>query len=473
MFKELEKRAGKKKFELDKILFPEQLKFVQDPAYFKQAVTSRRAGKTVSCATDLIYTAHVNPEVVCLYITLSRSNAKRLIWPEIKRINRIYDLGIAYNEQDLSAHLPNGSVIYCSGAADRTEIEKFRGLAVKKVYIDEAQSFPPFLKELIDDVLAPSLMDYAGSLSMIGTPGPIPSGQFYAATESKNWSHHHWTYENNPFIAEKSGQTHKELLDRELKRRGVKRTDPSIQREWFGRWVVDTDSLVYHYDPKINDFKEIERGDYVHIMGVDIGYDDADAIAVLAWSEDTRNTYLVEEVITRKQGITELVEQIEALRTKYKVSKVVMDTGALGKKISEEMIRRYRVPVTPAEKARKSEYIELLNDELRSGRLKARKDSQFAEDSMKLEWDLDKSTPDRRVISNRFHSDICDAVLYAWRESYGFAYAPKPKSPKPYTPEWYDEEARKMEQAAEEWAEKQKEQKQSLIDGLGFDPYEF
>jgi hypothetical protein len=468
--RELEKRTGKKKFEIENILFKEQLAFVQDPSYFKQAVTSRRAGKTVSCVVDLLYTAFHNPEVVCLYITLSRSNAKRLIWPEIKRIDRQYDLGLTYNEQDLSAHMPNGAVIYCSGASDRSEIEKFRGLAVKKVYIDEAQSFPPYLKELIDDVLAPSLMDYAGSLAMIGTPGPVPTGEFFDATKSKTWSSHHWTYENNPHLMEKSGQSHKQLLSRELKRRGVKRSDPSIQREWFGKWVVDLDSLVYHYDEKVNNYKELDPGRYTYLMGVDVGYEDADAIAVLAWSEDTRNTYLVEEVVTRKQGLTELVEQIEALRRKYDVSKIVMDMGALGKKIGEELIRRYRLPVEPAEKTRKNEYIELLNDDLRTGRLKVKKDSQFAEDAMKLEWDLNKSTPDRKVVSTRFHSDICDAVLYAWRESYSFTHQPKAHKPRAGTREWYDDEVRRMEEAAEEYFKKKEEEKDGIIDYLGFDP---
>lgn len=471
--REAERRAGTKKFDHSQILFKEQLAFVDDPSYFKQAVTSRRAGKTVSCAVDLINTAHATPEVDTAYITLSRANAKRLIWPEIKRLNRRFNLGMEPNEVDLAMTCRNGSVIYCSGAKDASEIEKFRGLALKKVYIDEGQSFPPFLEELIDDVLAPSLMDYAGSLSLIGTPGPVPAGVFFEATKSENWAHHHWTYFDNPFIVMKSGKTHMELLERELKRRGVKLDDPSIQREWFGKWVVDLNSLVYRYNESINHFKELPQGKYTFIMGVDLGYEDADAIAVLAWSEDTRKTYLVAEKVTRKQGLTELVEQIEHYRQKFDVSKIVMDTGGLGKKIAEEIIRRYHIPVVAAEKVRKYEYIELMNDELRRGNLMIKKDSQFAEDAMKVEWDMNKSRPDKMVISDRFHSDICEAVLYAWRESWGFAFAPKPTKAVYGTPEWQAAEAEKMEQAAEDHFRRLEEEEQNLINSLGFDPNQY
>ena len=39
-----------------------------------------------------------------------------------------------------------------------------------------------------------------------------------------------------------------------------------------------------------------------------------------------------------------------------------------------------------------------------------------------VEWDYDKSTSAKRVISDVFHSDITDAVLYAWREARHYAY---------------------------------------------------
>ena len=440
-------------FNLQNILFDKQYKFVTDPRPYKIAVCSRRSGKTIACAADLVATALATKETVSLYITLSRNNAKKLIWPELKKLNRNYALGAAEDATELSLLFPNGSMIYLSGAKDQSEIEKFRGLALKKVYIDECQSFREYIRELIDDIITPALLDYAGTLCLIGTPGPIPAGYFAEVagvvpdkkTASEAWALHGWTFFENPFIEEKSGMPHRQLLERELKRRGVSEDDPSIQREFFGRWVLDSDSLWIKYKKEINDFDHLDttKHKYNYIMGIDLGFDDADAIAVLAWSETDPCTYLIEEAIADKQGLTELVEQIKDLSQKYKVDKMVIDQGGLGKKLAEEMRRRHHIPVQAADKARKQENVAFLNDTLRTGRFKARYSSNFVKDSFLVEIDRSKSTGDKIKLSDKYHSDIIDAVLYAFRESNAFTY---------------QKEQVKFAIGSREWAEAQQEQ---------------
>lgn len=444
-------------FSLSAYLFDKQLSFVQDPARFKLALTTRRAGKTVSCAAALIATTLEEPFLVCLYITLSRTNAKKIVWRELKKIDRQFSLGFNFNESELSATALNGSTIYCSGASDRTEIEKFRGLAVKMAFIDECQSFPDYIRELIDDVIAPALMDHSGTLCLIGTPGPIPTGFFYEASQGSYWSKHVWSFWDNPYI--KNAQA---VFEEELKRKGVDASNPSIQREWYGKWVLDTDSLVYHYDAKVNHYETLPQGKLNYILGVDLGFNDADALAVLAWSDVSPNTYLVEEKVARKQGITELVHQIEQLRNKYDITKIIVDQGGLGKKIAEELSKRYKIGVQAAEKVRKTEFIELMNDCMRNGSLLAKKNSRFADDCMKVEWDVDKSTPDKKIISKRFHSDICEAVLYAWRESYSYTHQTVPTKTKYLSKEWAKEEENRMFEAEREKLLQEKEDKSSI-----------
>lgn len=435
-------------FPIAQYLFDKQLSFVADPSPFKVAVTTRRAGKTISCAADLTDTALNTPDCIVLYITLSRKNAKRLVWPEFKKLNQRFQLGGEVNESDLSIRYPNGSILYLLGASDRTSIEDFRGLAIKKVYLDESQSFPAYIGELVDDVLGPALMDHDGQLILIGTPGPIPSGYFYDLTNNPSWSHHSWSFFDNPklpFLAK--GLTHKDMLDRELKRRGVNSNDPSIQREWFGKWIVDSNSLVYHYNALKNDYKAPPIASWTYILGVDLGFDDSDALALIAYSEAYPETYLLEEVITPNQDITALCKQIDAITARYDVTKIVVDTGGLGKKITEEISKRYKIPMVAAEKNRKNEYIELMNDALRTGTLKIKKDSRFAHDAQKVEWDWDHSTPDKKVISKKFHSDICEAVLYAWRESYSYTHSKAKAEPEFGTRAWSDKESEAMFQA--------------------------
>lgn len=420
--KELKKRIEKQrlmdeapKFSIEDYCFEEQVKFIRDKSKFKTAVCSRRAGKTISCAADLVDTALTTQGDVA-YITLTRGTAKRIIWRELLSINEKYKLGAKLDNQELTLQMPNGNIIYLSGAKDESEIEKFRGLALRKIYIDESQAFRPYIKELIDDVLEPALTDYDGSLILIGTPGPVPAGFFYEAATGDGWSHHKWTIHNNPHIQLKSGKDAETIIEERCRRRGVSKTDPSIRREYYGEWVQDFDSLVYKFDYKKNTYvTPPPHADLRYIFGIDIGYKDADAIAVIGYDDKAGRSYLVEEVVADKQDITTLAEKIKEMQKRYDPVKMIMDAGALGRKIQEEIRVRHGLPVEAADKHRKLEYISLLNDDLRNGKFQAYLGSRFAEDCQLVVWDWDD--PSKPKISDRYHTDIGDAVLYAWREA--------------------------------------------------------
>lgn len=411
--KEAKEASLRPKFVLKDFCFDKQFNFITDPSKFKTAVCSRRSGKTVACAADLIYTATENKDVNVVYITLNRKSAKRIVWKDLLKINKNFQLGGKVDNSELTITFPNDSTIHISGAKDESEIEKFRGMALKKVYIDESQSFRPYIKNLIDDVIVPALYDHDGSLALIGTPGPVAAGYFYEVSHNPAWANHKWTIYDNPWIEQKSGKKVDEILKAELARRGVTKADPTYRRESLGEWVHDNNALVYHFDPSINLFNSLPEGRMTYILGIDIGFNDADAIAVLGYNDIEKKVYLVEEWVKNKQNITELVNKINQLRTKYNPVKMVMDAGALGKKIQEEIRTRHSLNIEAAEKTRKLEFIELLNDDLRTGKFKARPKSRFEEDSYLVQWDY--SNAEKPKISDSYHTDIGDAVLYAWR----------------------------------------------------------
>lgn len=388
---------------------------------------THNSGKTESCAADLIFTCLENANVNCLYITLTRVSAKRIIWSIIKRVIQDYNIPIArYNNSDLSVEFKNGSVLYVSGAKDASEMERFRGMSLKKIYIDECQSFRSYIKDLVDDILVPATWDVGGTLCLIGTPGPVPAGYFYEATKNPQWSNHRWNILDNPWILKKSGMTPTELLTAERTRKGITEADPSYQREALGLWVKDENSLVYKFSKDRNITKALPPN-LTYIFGIDIGWNDADAIAVLGFDYKHDGVYLVEEVVKAKQTITELANEIKRLDKKYNPVSKVMDAGALGKKIQEEIKQRHGIDLKAAEKTRKHEFIELLNDDLRTGRFKALPESRFEEDSYLVQWNYDD--PTKPVISDTYHSDLNEAALYGWRECKH--YIPKSLDNKP------------------------------------------
>ena len=456
LLKEVQKRieAVKKadaapKLVLEDHLFPKQLEFVKDKSPRKTAVCSRRSGKSEACAADLILTAESEPNVNVAYITLTRVSAKKIIWRIMKRILKDYQIQVAkIDESELSVEFKNGSMLYVSGAKDSSEIEKFRGMSLRKVYIDELQSFRSYIKELINDVIDPATWDVDGTICLLGTPGPVPAGFFHDITHGSGWSNHKWTIFDNPFIKLKSKKDPQEILEQTLKQRGVGRDDPSIQREFFGAWTADTNSLVFKFNKDINVTSELPT-DLMYIFGIDLGFNDADAVAVLGYSMRTNKVYLVEEFVKNKLGITDLVLQIERLRDKYGPVKMVMDAGALGKKIQEEIRVRHGVPIEAADKARKFEFIELLNDDLRTGRLLTIPGTRFEEDCNLVQWD--REDPTKLVVSDAYHSDINDAVLYAWRECKHYISTLVPVKHDKFSDAYMDEleakEAAKMEES--------------------------
>lgn len=420
-------------------LFGPQREFVNDPATFVTADCSRRAGKSEGAGTRLLRSGIQKPDAPNLYFTTTRKEAKRIMWEKLLKLNHETGAGYEPIESELVFKRRGRAMIYLTGCDNQTEIGKMRGTGWNDVIGDEAQLFPVYLKPLVLETLLPSLMDHKGAIRLLGTPAPVPVGYFYEVCQSPKWKHHRWSAFDNPHVDAKA------LLVAALEMRGVPESDPSIQREFYGRWVYDPNALVFRLSDG-NLLSEVPSGEWETVIGVDLGFDDADAIAVLGFAPGRAEAHLREECVVAKQTITQLAERLAALIEKYQPLAVVMDTGGLGKKIAEEMRKRFALPIRAAERVRKFEYIELLNDAMRSGKFFVLRGSRFAQDAMLVEWDKEKSTNDKLVVSDRFHSDICDAVLYAYRESLHWLHETAKREPLPGTPEWYAKEEAEMEE---------------------------
>lgn len=425
--------------------FTDQNAFIEDPARYLAAQCSRRAGKTNGLALRFFMTMEKYPKSQCLYLSLTQESARGIMWPILHEINDKFQLGCTFTESRLEMKHPNGAKLKLMGSDLKDYIKRLKGRKFPGVGIDEAQDLGSHLQSLIDDVLTPSIADYKdGWLALTGTPGPVPHGYYFEVTQNKKFgfSLHKWDLTKNPHMPNPSAF----LADLKVKREWLD-DNPTLQREYLNRWVLDVESLWIRYNEKTNHYQELPKDkDYKwnYILGVDLGYNDADAIAVLAWSEITPVTYLIEEKIEKKQGISALITQIEAIQKKYNAYKIMLDEGGLGKKIAEDLRQRFGVPVEPADKANKQANVEFLNDAMRLGKFKAKSASRFAQDSYLVQIDWDRTTPNRIVVKKKPHSDIIDAVLYAFRESYSYTHQPEVKKPKYGTKEWADQQSNDM-----------------------------
>lgn len=419
--------------------FPEQNAFIQDTNRFLFAQCGRRSGKTNGLAIRFFNTLEKHPKSQCIYLALTLDSAREILWPVLQEYNDKFSLGCTFIESKLTMKHPNGSTLKLFGADMKNFIKRLKGRKYPGVGIDEAQDFGTHLESLINDVLTPSIADYPdGWLALTGTPGPVPNGYFFEVTQNGRfgYSGHKWTMLENIYMPNPEA-----FIADLMKKREWVEGNPTLEREYRNRWVLDPQSLWVRYSAQLNHYDALPAGHkWNYVMGVDIGFRDADAIAVLAWSETTRDAYLVEELITAKQGMTSLIAQIDGLQKKYGVYKIVLDEGGLGKKLAEDIRQRFGCPLQPADKAHKQTNVDLLNDDLRLGRFKAKSDSRFALDSYLVQIDYEKSSPSRIVLKKSPHSDIIDSVLYAFRDLYAYTHEPeKPKAPAWGTKAWADQ----------------------------------
>lgn len=423
------------KFDATPFSFPAQLRFIKDQSQFVDALTTRRAGKSNGIALKQFEVGYKYKNVLLPYLALTRQSAKDIMWPALLEQSERCGVPINATESNLTVTLlDSGSKIRLYGADQKNFVRRMRGIKSPLISIDEAGEFGSHLEYLVDDVLTPCIADFPdGQIVLTGTPGPVPFGYFFQVSDQKQFgfSHHTWSLFDNPFMPNP-----KEFVRRLKEKKKWKDDNPTFLREWNGKWVKDLDVLVIKYDPTVNDYLTLPRITST-VMAVDLGFKDADAIAILGWDEaNSSDLYLVEEDITRKQGVTDLAAKMGKLIKTHNPMAIVMDTGGLGLKIAEEIQKRYSIPIKAAEKSRKFEYIELLNDALITGQFHAKAKSVFAQDSMKLQWDADKQRPDKKVISEKFHSDIIDAGLYAYREALHWLHVPKVPIPEKGTKEY-------------------------------------
>lgn len=407
-----------------------QKQFVLNKNKKRAAVCSRRAGKSHAIAVWMLEGGFDNPNELSLYIAQSKALARKIMGKALEQINRDYDLNLRFHEIDGQLHctLPNGHKIWLAGCRDYGEVDKFRGVYLARVCIDEAQSYGSWLQELIDDVLEPALLDLNGDMALTGTPCPIPAGYFYEATTGdgtiKQWPTYHWTCVQNPYIQRKFEDVTEDMLCEEnhvnphsldyleakKKQNNWDEDNPTYRREWMGQWVLDKGALVYPYDASKNTFSKLPEGDWNYSIALDVGYIDDTAWTVAAYQRGLPSIYFVECIKKSKLIPSAVAVFTEKLMKKYDTSDCVIDSGGLGKGYQMEMFERYGIWCEPAKKSQKRGFQATIAGELKSGNIKFNPHtcSSLIDEMLQLVW----KDSTREKESDEMPNHACDSMLY-------------------------------------------------------------
>lgn len=416
---------------VSKTLFSQQRAFIDDKAHpMRTACCSRRAGKTQGVVRGLLDGAIREPNGISVYFATTLSSARKLVWDSPDGIPAlIHELGINaicdVNETEHRVRFDNGHVLWVSGCETLPDARRWKGLRYNRAVPDEAQDWPEeILAYLVNEVLAPALMDRNGEIWMTGTPSPRLFGLFYDATNGilPGWGVHGWTCFDNPHLPNA-----KAYLEQNLRTRGLTLSDPIIQREFFGRWVRDEVTQLYHYQPGRNDFVDLPNSaKWDHVLGIDYGSRDLTTFVLDSYRQYDPCIYTQEaygEPMAGKAGITRVVEIIRAFQTRFGQDiEIVADSGALGLFISDQLRNEHGINVIPAKKTEKAGAIRFTNDRFRLGLNKLSPSCEALKSQM-LTLQIDPKTQIEKASQP---CDYADAKLYADRHCYAYLAEPEP-----------------------------------------------
>ncbi len=471
-------------------LFLQQREFVLDRSRFKAALCPRRGGKSYAVLIYALVVGLLRPGARVLILARVRRQARSVYWHTLQQLAGEFELRPkALRNMLLECELNNGSLIQFAGADTEEEIDKYRGAGYDLVCIDECKSYSEsLLNELIEEIITPALIDRLGTLVMIGTPGAIPAGRFWAVTTQQKtyrppgseheeelrvrywpdrkpgqsrflWSFHTWTAKDNvncPWIWEDC------LRIKEQK--GYADDHPVWLREFCGRWIADHDSLVYayHRQPEKIDWRPTEE-DYKlakwglpaghawrFILGVDLGFKDASAFVVAAWSETHPKLHYVHAERHSGMVAEDVVKKTLELEQRYgRFDAKIADAGGLGTFAIEGMNRTHGVYFEAAKKSDKPGHIALLNSDLTCNRVQVHIEGchKLLDEWRVLQW----ADPEHKKEDPGCDNHCSDAALYVWRYAYHHWSREREKLPEVGSDAWWkareaDERKKAMEQ---------------------------
>lgn len=430
---EIDRRKAKGSQVIDQLLdllSPIQRRMVTDPARFKLARCSRRAGKTFADIVYMLITALEQPNTPVLYVGLTRDSAKGAVWNTMIEILEKFDIGHEALGSGPLLKLANGSYIQLFGADATNARNRLRGRKYKLIIADEMGFFTA-ADGLIKSML-PMLADYAGTLLMTSSPGERLSGLFYEADqgkESKSWSKYSWNLKDNPHFQGASREDPTKTkweVELEVMANGLyngNRNNPSFRREFLGEWVRDNTSLVYPYSEKNLTDTILPLTNPEYAIGVDLGSNSDNAIVVIRYSQYSREVQIVESVKQSNLSVDQLYQLIKIQTDKYNPMFIVADTGGYGAGIVNEFRHRYNdINMIAAEKTDKAFHQRIVATDLMSGYIKCL-------DTLNIipEWDkITKDNEGNELKGPPNHAS--DAFLYIYRKIYNTvlkSHAPK------------------------------------------------
>ena len=353
-----------------------------------------------------------------VYVTKTVSQAYKNVWQYLIDFATVSRVPYKASSADYTIQFDTGTKILLSGSDTIDQVDKLRSQPYLAAFVDEVQSIK-YARLLVDEIIRPATKDFTDPLIVLAGTAPRA-----ATTAWEEWWTNagmdtlklHWTMKENIFIP-----NHETVLEVVLKEENLTPDHPRFQREYLGVFMYDTEARVYLIDEKnyfgwgefdswcqppagwhvprprvpygVADPDEDQVWDDIRFAGgLDYGFSDSDAFVITAFSISKPERYILYQykqnhtgvgdiAAAVRRGIEEVAGKSEIFRRALERDefKIYCDYAGAGSKITFDLRNSYNLPVVNAIKQDKDGAIDMLQEDIRTGRLKLEKDSPFDE----------------------------------------------------------------------------------------------
>lgn len=407
------------------LLHEKQREFFDCDARVRNVLGGRQGGKTFGVVAWQFDGALSKPDSFNVYLALTSKSARNIVWPEVRAVALAIGLSPeCLHEHTMTVKFPNGATWQAAGTDDTRTIESWRGVKIYRVALDEMGSQPnAFVGYFVREIIWPTLIKHRGQLAQVGTPGKVPNSDDYWYQQTGPAREtavplFRWTAWDNPHLGERAYVD--SFVDEYLESHSLTRESPAFIREWMAEWCEDAGALVFPVEVGRNTIEKLplvsRRGGALakdlwrYVIGVDIGWVDATAIAVVASHPHDTREFVISVTKQSNMLVTELRDQLRALKDQYKAP-IVMDAGGMGRYHAGELTNQWGMAIEAAEKTEKASHVRDVRDRLLAGRVLLL-DGPCC-DPLRIEWSALGWDDKREKPAGIDHAS--DAVLYALR----------------------------------------------------------
>jgi len=294
----------------------------------------RRAGKSTLVALKMTELA-CKKKADIWYVAPTYKQAKAIMWMMLGDVVPQSALK-KRNETELTLYFKNGSRILLKGADNP---DSLRGVKIDFCVFDEVAFIDKW--DSVWQVIRPTLADSKANVMFISTPNGFNHFKELAEMAKKDWSYHHFTSYDNPYIP-------KEEIDA-----AKKEMDPdSFAQEWLGEFRKMKGLIYKEFKRDIHmvempDFDSLQGSGWTYTRALDFGYGHKSALIYFAMNNNGQEIYAYDGMY--KEGMTE--RQIaDVVKTKDAGRIITNPVADSAQPMSIQQLMEFGVSFNPVEK---------------------------------------------------------------------------------------------------------------------------